>query len=107
MDGSSRWCGVGRHTAADGAAADPLVAAALTRRPGDGAGAHRGDTASSPGEGGLGWPVPPEAPEPGDGGLGWPGGGSGQGAEDATRSETAGTRPRRGWRRLLGSARAA
>ncbi len=106
-DGPSRWCGVGRHTAADGAGADPLVAAALAQRSDGGGGAHHGDAASSSGEGGLGWPVAPEAPEPGDGGLGWPGGGSGQDAEDATATETPAALPRRGWRRLFGSAPAA
>jgi hypothetical protein len=94
---------MGRHTAADGAAAHPLVAAALAQRAADGIQAHRGGESS--GEGGLGWPVAPGTPEPGDGGLGWPGGGSGQDTDD--RAETAQARPRTGWRRLFGSSRAA
>jgi len=59
---------VGRHAAADGAPADPLVAAALTRR----AVATRRDAGEESGLGGLGWPGPPA---PGDGRTGWPGGG--------------------------------
>ncbi|RBY91548.1 hypothetical protein DQ244_09485 [Blastococcus sp. TBT05-19] len=94
---------MGRHTAADGAGAHPLVAAALAQRAGDGGGTHHGGTASAPEESGLGWPVTPDAPEPGDGGLGWPGGGPEQGAEDAVPADAAGTRARRGWRRLFGA----
>ncbi|TFV53306.1 hypothetical protein [Blastococcus sp. TF02A-35] len=92
---------MGRHTAADGAAADPFVAAALARRSPDSGGAHRGDRSSGPDEGGLGWPEAPHAPDPGDGGLGWPGG-SEQPAEDAAGPGTAEARPKRGWRRLFG-----
>ena len=94
---------MGRHTAADGAGAHPLVAAALAQRAGAGSGAHRGGATSASEEGGLGWPGTPHAPEPGDGGLGWPGGGPEQGAEDAVAPETSGTRARRGWRRLFGA----
>jgi hypothetical protein len=93
---------VGRHSAADGASVDPVVAAALARRS-SGAPAHRGDdghagveavaddavaehggerdtarltmgpmTAEQSGSA-VGWPAPPER-EPSPGGLGWPGG---------------------------------
>jgi hypothetical protein len=89
---------VGRHSAADGASVDPVVAAALARRSA-GAPAHRDDdghageeqavaepggerdtarlamgpmTAEQSGTG-VGWPAPPER-EPSPGGLGWPGG---------------------------------
>ncbi|RFU23314.1 hypothetical protein [Geodermatophilus marinus] len=55
---------MGRHSAAEGAAVDPLVAAALARRPAtDGRRAPHG-------QGELGWPGEGERHE----GLGWPGG---------------------------------
>jgi hypothetical protein len=58
---------VGKHTAADGDAAHPIVAEALASRPGGSshAGGARADTESGPG-----WPAPPA---PGGSGLGWPG----------------------------------
>jgi hypothetical protein len=68
---------VGRHTAGDGTGVDPIVAAALERRPGvPGPAVPRHLlgfpppqlTGGSENEGGLGWPG-----EPGTGtGLGWP-----------------------------------
>jgi hypothetical protein len=100
---------VGRHAAADGAPADPLVAAALTRRA---AVATRSDVGEEGGLGGLGWPGPPV---PGDGRTGWPGGGvddvpalpapeaapvTEPVAEPA--AEPAPAEGRRGWRRLFG-----
>ena len=97
---------MGRHTAADGDSAHPLVAAALAQRPADVTGAHRDDPASG---GEVGWPVPPEptAPEPGDGAVGWPGG-TGRDAEDSAAGDgPVQAPPRRGWRRLFGAARAA
>ncbi|MCA0145997.1 hypothetical protein [Blastococcus sp. LR1] len=97
---------MGRHTAADGASADPLVAAALAQRPAAGTGAHHGIDQASSGEGGLGWPTAPESPEPGDGGLGWPGGGSGNGTEDSAAVPEDDARPRRGWRRIFGASAA-
>ena len=98
---------MGRHAAADGAPADPLVAAALTRR----AAATRRDAGEEGGLGGLGWPGPPA---PGDGRTGWPGG-----VDDVPAAPTPEAAPvtepvaepaaepapaegRRGWRRLFG-----
>lgn len=111
---------VGRHTAADGDAVHPVVAAALARRPAD-AGAHRGELTQRI-EGSLGWPG--ESPAPGSGGLGWPGTlpppapprparQSAEPFEEAERpGESGAEQPpgngrRRGWRRLFGSDRAA
>jgi hypothetical protein len=93
---------VGRHTAADGASRDPLVAAALAHRPADAPSAHR-DGASA-GESGLGWPGPPPGP---DRGLGWPGDlatdDSGAGNDvTASAEEPAGRPVRRVWRRFFG-----
>lgn len=56
---------MGRHAAADGAAAHPLVAEALAGRPGPSHRAHRPGS-----EGPIGWPG--TGPTEG-GGLGWPG----------------------------------
>ena len=99
---------MGRHTADDGAAVDPIVAAALSRRPTPTEpGTPRHDPESrqrlltgAVGDGGLGWPG-----EPGDGtGLGWPVDDNDQ-RESATPASLA-PEParRRGWRRLFGSA---
>ena len=100
---------VGRHTAGDGAGVDPIVAAALGRRPASteprhGQGSRRLTAADS--EGGLGWPG-----DPADGtGLGWPGdlrtamdavSTADQGAV-ALVTEDAPARRRGGWRRLFG-----
>jgi hypothetical protein len=96
---------VGRHAAADGAPADPLVVAALMRRAAD---AARHDAVQGSHPGGLGWPGPPA---PGDGRTGWPGGGvddvpavpapeAAPVAEPA--AEPAPAEGRRGWRRLFG-----
>jgi hypothetical protein len=99
---------VGRHAAADGAPADPLVAAALIRRA---AVATRSDAGEESGLGGLGWPGPPA---PGDGRTGWPGG-----VDDVPAAPTPEAAPvtqpvaepaaepapaegRRGWWRLFG-----
>jgi hypothetical protein len=102
---------VGRHAAADGASAHPLVAEALAYRPVDAAGAHRGDDAQPdddarrdderPGrEGDPGWPGPP--PSPG-GGLGWPGDTTdGAGADGGSFAEPSPPVARRGWRRFFG-----
>lgn len=65
---------MGRHTAPDGDARHPVVAAALARRAADEPGAHRDDAmerfATQRIEGNIGWPGEPPAP---GGGLGWPG----------------------------------
>jgi hypothetical protein len=62
--------GMGRHQAADGAAAHPLVEAALRRRAHASGGAHH-ERAQLPGtEGPIGWPGPER--EEGEG-IGWPG----------------------------------
>ena len=101
---------MGRHTAADSAARDPLVADALDRRP---AAAAHGVHEALPGrEGPIGWP----AGEPdGDGEVGWPGelpvrtertddgeAGSPEPAPAAPQDDAP-----RGWRRLLGRPHAA
>ena len=87
---------MGKHAAAAGASAHPLVAAALAHRSPDAPRrAHRDDV------GGLGWPAPPA---PGDGGLGWPGGDPGDTTADEPREpEPAEDSSRVWWRRLFGS----
>jgi hypothetical protein len=88
---------VGKHLAADGAEAHPLVAAALAQRSADPARAHlRGIRPSGSTGDGLGWPAPP--PPPGRG-LGWPGSTSADGT--AADPEAMPTASRRGWRRLF------
>ena len=99
---------MGRHTATNGTGVDPIVAAALLRRPptGDaGTPRHSSDhpvLAAADGDGGLGWPG-----EPADGtGLGWPADLRSAPADEAAdgpglTEEPAS--PRRGWRRLFGS----
>jgi hypothetical protein len=96
---------VGRHTAPDGDAVHPVIAAALARRQ---AGAR-----AQGGEGPLGWPAEP--PAPGSGGLGWPGDlppaapaePVRQSVHDGGAAPAAQGGRRRGWRRLLGLDRAA
>jgi hypothetical protein len=120
---------VGRHTAPDDDARDPVVAAALAGRAADNAGAHRDDGAEEYATqrigGNVGWPGEPPGP---GGGLGWPGDlAPDRGADTArngTPADVSGTGPsgaddvseepslepagrRRGWRRLLGLDRAA
>jgi hypothetical protein len=89
---------VGKHTAVEGASADPIVADALASRATGAGGVHHADSARAEGESGLGWPAPPA---PGGGGLGWP-----ADATDAL-SESAPPVARRGWRRLFGLSRVA
>lgn len=99
---------MGRHTALDGEAVHPVVAAALAQRPAETAGAHRGERA----EGNVGWPG---EPRPGGGGLGWPGdlppAAPSRPRSDAVpadeQPEGLNSGRRRGWRRLFGSDRAA
>jgi hypothetical protein len=93
---------VGRHAAADGAAVDPVVAAALEHR-GDGTsgprhGADRSEVTESP----VGWPAPdprPAGPGEGDAPVGWPG--------SMPQEPPPVPAPPRGWRRLFGGGRAA
>jgi hypothetical protein len=85
---------VGKHVAREGTSADPIVAEALARRPATAV--HHAAA-----EGPVGWPGEP-APE--GGGLGWP---ADVGAADSAPEEPAPPVARRGWRRLLGSSRAA
>ena len=92
---------MGKHAAAEGASADPIVAAALALRPAETGGAHVADGARADGESPLGWPA---APAPGGGGLGWP-----ADADTAAPAETDAPPAalRRSWRRLFGARRVA
>jgi hypothetical protein len=108
---------VGRHAADDGAGVDPIIEAALRRRPEFGTSGEprhaprltRADGDGGPGEGGLGWPGDPSD---GDGtGLGWPTdlvrGGATDGEQPAlTLAEDQRPARRRGWRRLFGGSSA-
>ncbi|TYP89639.1 hypothetical protein [Blastococcus xanthinilyticus] len=96
---------MGRHTAVDGAASHPLVAEALAARTAEAAGTHRESPRAAGEKGDLGWPGEPDRE---GGGLGWPGGEQDRrpgGEQDTADDEPA--QPRRGWRRLFGSAPAA
>ncbi|SNR96962.1 hypothetical protein SAMN06893096_101116 [Geodermatophilus pulveris] len=73
---------MGRHSAPEGAAVDPVVAAALARR--------RGEPRSEGDGSGLGWPGSTTTHE----GLGWPGGTTDQAGTDGGRPQR-----RRGWLR--------
>ena len=89
---------MGRHSALEGAAVDPVVAAALARRPADAPAGRHGHLHAEGTESGLGWPGTSTTHE----GLGWPGGISDrarQAAPDAEEQEK-----RRGWRRLFRAA---
>jgi hypothetical protein len=88
---------VGKHTAADGASAHPIVAAALVHRTTGPGGLHHAADSRGAQQSDLGWPAPPP---PEDGGLGWPG--------DMTDAVSAAEEPahpvaRRAWRRLASS----
>jgi hypothetical protein len=97
---------VGKHAAADGASAHPLVAAALAQRSADSTGAHRkGDLPAASTGSGLGWPDPPA---PDGGGLGWPGSISTDAASAEPEAAPAPSGPasapataRGGWRRFF------
>ena len=94
---------MGKHAAAEGSSADPIVAAALAARPAETGGAHFADRAPADGENPLGWPA---APAPGGGGLGWPA----DADTDAAAPAEADAPPaelRRSWRRLFGTRRVA
>ncbi|MGY1630182.1 hypothetical protein ACI784_00525 [Geodermatophilus sp. SYSU D01186] len=92
---------MGRHSAADGAAVHPVVAAALARRaPGEPAGRH-GDLRADATESGLGWPGGSTTHE----GLGWPGGMSADPVRQAAAVAEAQPPARpRGWRRFFRAA---
>ncbi|MGY1607433.1 MULTISPECIES: hypothetical protein [unclassified Geodermatophilus] len=121
---------MGRHTAADGAGTDPIVAAALARQEPAAAGtrhASAADEGTEEGtESGLGWPGDTTT----GGGLGWPGsldevlretarmdavpdvpraGAAGDVAPDEAGPEAGaelGAPTRRGWRRVFGGSAA-
>ncbi len=101
---------MGRHSALEGAAVDPVVAAALAQRPANAPAGRHGHARAEGTESGLGWPGTSTTHEglgwPGTSttheGLGWPGGMSDQApqaAPDAGQPER-----RRGWRRLFRAA---
>jgi hypothetical protein len=89
---------VGRHSALQGAAVDPVVAAALAQRPADAPAGRHGHARAEGTESGLGWPGTSTTHE----GLGWPGGISDQAPEAAPDAEQ--PEKRRGWRRLFRAA---
>ena len=84
---------MGRHSALQGAAVDPVVAAALARRPADAPAGRHGDLHAEGTESGLGWPGTSTTHE----GLGWPGGISDEAPQVAPAVEV--PPRRRGWRR--------
>ncbi len=97
---------MGKHAAAEGASADPIVAAALAARPVETGAAHAVESPRADGENPLGWPAPPA---PGGGGLGWPADAN-TADEDTSVAEPADAAPvalRRSWRRLFGGRRVA
>ena len=89
---------MGRHSALEGAAVDPVVAAALARRPADAPAGRHGDLHAEVTESGLGWPGTSTTHE----GLGWPGGTSSEVRPAAAAAEP--PQRRRGWRRLFRAA---
>jgi hypothetical protein len=89
---------VGRHSASEGAAPHPVVAAALAQRSADAPAGRHGGLRAEGSESGLGWPGDPTTHE----GLGWPGGTTQQAAVAAPAVEP--PQPRRGWRRLFRAA---
>jgi hypothetical protein len=97
---------VGRHAADDVVEVHPIIAAALKQRPATAlprSARHdaEGGAAAVVTDGGLGWPG-----EPADGtGLGWPEDPAAATQDSAQQPAPAPRRP--GWRRFLGSGRAA
>ena len=89
---------MGRHSASEGAAVDPVVAAALAQRPADAPAGRHGDLHAEGTESGLGWPGSSTTHE----GLGWPGGMSNEVRQAALAAEP--PQRRRGWRRLFRAA---
>ena len=89
---------MGRHSALEGAAVDPVVAAALARRSADAPAGRHGELHAEGTESGLGWPGTSTTHE----GLGWPGGTSNQ--VDQAPADTGRPQRRRGWRRLFRAA---
>jgi hypothetical protein len=85
---------VGRHSASEGAAVHPVVAAALAQRTADVPAGRHGDLRAEGTESGLGWPGDPTTHE----GLGWPGG------MTAVAAPPVEPQRRRGWRRLFRAA---
>ena len=88
---------MGRHSALEGAAVHPVVAAALAQRTAEVPAGRHGDLHAEGTESGLGWPGDPTTHE----GLGWPGGTTQQAAVAAPPVEP---QRRRGWRRLFRAA---
>ncbi len=89
---------MGRHSALEGAAVDPVVAAALAQRPANAPAGRHGHARAEGTESGLGWPGTSTTHE----GLGWPGGMTDEALRSAPTAEP--PRKRRGWRRLFRAA---
>ena len=89
---------MGRHSALEGAAVDPVVAAALAQRPADAPAGRHGHARAEGTESGLGWPGTSTTHE----GLGWPGGTSNE--VDQAPADTGRPQRRRGWWRLFRAA---
>ena len=90
---------MGRHAAVDGAAVDPLVAAALAQRATGGPTSRHARIGAEGTPGPVGWPGSTET----GGGLGWPGGmGSGDEQRSAEPQPEQPARPR-GWCRFFGA----
>ena len=100
---------MGRHSALEGAAVHPVVAAALERRAADAVAGRRGDLRAEGTQSGLGWPGTSTTHE----GLGWPGGTSNEilgwpggtsNEVDQTSADVGRPQRRRGWRRVFRAA---
>ena len=89
---------MGRHSASEGAAVHPVVAAALAQRSADTPTGRHGDLRAEGTDSGLGWPGDPTTHE----GLGWPGGMTQETVVAAPPGEE--QQRRRGWRRLFRAA---
>ena len=89
---------MGRHSALEGSAVHPVVAAALVQRPADAPAGRHGDLHAEGTESGLGWPGESTTHE----GLGWPGGMT----DEVPQAAPAAGPPqrRRGWRRFFRAA---
>jgi hypothetical protein len=92
---------VGRHSAVDGSAVDPVVADALARRSEGAAPGRHGDLRADTTQSDLGWPGTSTTHE----GLGWPGGMSAPGSQADVPPGVPQTPARpRGWRRFFSAA---